>query len=140
MRTALLAVSFGAVAVLCTAADKPAPTNPGLAKAFRGTVVSTYPDGRQAELWLNPDGSYTAEGRRHDRSSGHWKLKDDDRICLRQSQPPTLPFSYCTSVPDGGAGGWSAKAVTGEKIQVRIVAGRDRLNRVAANDKSAGRR
>ena len=37
--------------------------------AFGNTIVSTYPDGRQAQLWLHPDGSYTAEGRRLDRSS-----------------------------------------------------------------------
>lgn len=108
-----------AAAVLCGAAAAS-----DLSAAFKGTVVSTYPDGRRAELWLNPDGSYTAEGRRHDRSSGHWKLKGA-KICLRQSHPPTLPISYCTAVPSGGVGSaWSAKAVTGEPIRVRLVEGR----------------
>ena len=26
--------------------------------AFGSTIVSTYPDGRQAELWLKRDGTY----------------------------------------------------------------------------------
>lgn len=97
---------------------------PVLRPAFENTIVSTYPDGRQAKLWLNPDGTYAAEGRRHDRSSGHWKIRGE-RICLRQSHPPTLPFSYCTNVPSGGVGAsWNAKAVTGEPIRVKLVAGR----------------
>jgi hypothetical protein len=32
------------------------------------------------------------------------------------------PFSYCTAVPDGAS--WSAKAVTGEPIRVKLVSGR----------------
>jgi hypothetical protein len=133
MRRVPIAVCLAAAAVVCGAADRP-----GLAKAFKGTVVSTYPDGRQGELWLNADGSYTAEGRRHDRSSGHWKLKDE-QICLKQSKPLPVPFSYCTNAPSSGKGAWSAKAVSGETIRVKIVPGRAQLNKVAANDKSEGR-
>ena len=118
MKRVALACAAVAAAIICGAAG---PS--GLQAAFRNTVVSTYPDGRQAKLWLAKDGSYTAEGRRHDRSNGHWKLKDG-RICLRQSHPPTLPFSYCTDLPSGGVGAtWSAKAVTGEAIRVRLVKG-----------------
>jgi hypothetical protein len=83
-------------------------------------VVSTYPDGRTAELWLQRTGDYTAMGRRHDRSSGHWKLADN-RLCLSQSHPFWSPFHYCTALPAGRA--WSAKAVTGEPIRVRLVQG-----------------
>ncbi len=116
----LVLVSLAAVAaVLCTAADKSE-----LGPAFKNTIVSTYPDGRQAHLWLSEDGSYKAEGRRHDPSNGHWTIKDE-RICLRQSHPATLPISYCTALPPGGVGAtWSAKAVTGEPIRVKLVRGR----------------
>jgi hypothetical protein len=38
--------------------------------AFGNTIVSTYPDGRQAHLWLQPDGTYTRHGRPDDRSNG----------------------------------------------------------------------
>lgn len=92
-------------------------------KAFGNTILSTYPDGRTAELWLQPDGSYTAEGRRHDRSRGHWRVKGD-RLCLSQVRPIPSPFSYCTAIPSAGMGkAWPAKAVTGERIMVRLVRG-----------------
>ena len=93
-----------------------------MAAAFGSTIVSTYPDGRTAELYLHPDGSYAARGRRGDPSSGHWKAQNG-QLCLHQSSP--LPFgSYCTPIPARGLNhGWSAKAVTGEPIQVKLVRG-----------------
>lgn len=119
LQKAIFAVSAASAALLVAGADKS-----DLGPAFANTVVSTYPDGRQARLWLAPDGSYTAQGRRGDRTSGHWKLKGD-QICLRQSSPPTLPFSYCTVVPSGGVGTtWSAKSFFGDPLKVTLVAGR----------------
>ena len=92
--------------------------------AFGNTVVSTYPDGRTAKLWLEPGGSYTAVGRRGRRSSGRWTLKGQ-RICLKQTRPVRAPFSYCTEFPDGGVGAsWKGKAVTGEPITIQVVEGR----------------
>lgn len=90
---------------------------PQLEKAFTSTIVSTYPDGRTAELWMKPDGSFTSMGRRHDRHAGHWKVSGD-KVCFKRGL-----FGYCTAVPtDGGA--FTTKAVTGETIQVRLVPGR----------------
>ena len=94
------------------AADFP----PQLQKAFAGTIVSTYPDGRKAEVWLNPDGTYTQEGRRHDRHHGRWTLKGD-QVCFKR-----LIFTYCTRVPNGDE--FTTKAVTGETIHVRLEPGR----------------
>jgi hypothetical protein len=114
-------ISLGvAISGLVGPADARAPASP-VATAFGNTVVSTYPDGRTAELWLRPGGSYTAKGRRGDASSGHWKIKGQ-RICLTQARPFPAPFSYCTALPQSGT--WSARAVTGERIRVRIVPGR----------------
>jgi hypothetical protein len=94
-----------------------------LEQAFGSTIVSTYPDGRQAELWLKRDGSYTAEGRRHDRSSGTWQIKDD-KLCLKQHAPLAAPFSYCTGVPQGGLDRpWTGKAYTGEQIRIKLMKG-----------------
>jgi hypothetical protein len=102
------------VALLLMAASEPAP--PALEKAFNGTIVSTYPDGRKAELWLHPDGSYTSEGRRHDRHTGRWKLRGE-RVCFKR-----MMFTYCTPIPNGTA--ITTKAVTGETIHVRLEPGR----------------
>ena len=98
--------------VLVAAAAAPASVE----KAFTSTIVSTYPDGRTAELWMDPSGTYTSMGRRHDRHAGHWTLKGD-KVCFRRSL-----FSYCTRLPTENA--FTARAVTGETIQVRLVPGR----------------
>ncbi len=95
-----------------------------LEPAFANTIVSTYPDGRKAKLWLNRDGSYRAQGRRGRPSSGAWSLKGE-KLCLKQKKPMAGPFSYCTPVKRGGVGTtWTGKAVTGESITIQVVAGR----------------
>jgi len=107
---------------------QPMPHDERLEKAFGSTIVSTYPDGRQAELWLKRDGSYESEGRRHDRSDGVWQIKGDDKqgrkLCMKQRHPFPAPFSFCTPVPEGGVDQpWTAKAFTGEQVSVRLVRG-----------------
>jgi hypothetical protein len=98
-----------------------------LEMAFGSTIVSTYPDGRQAELWLKRDGTYDAEGRRHDRTSGVWSIKtekDGLKLCLKQRKPFSAPFSYCPEVPEGGVEHpWTGKAFTGETISIKLVRG-----------------
>jgi hypothetical protein len=96
---------------------------PNLRPAFGNTIMSTYPDGRQAELWLAADGSYRAKGRRGDDSNGAWRVKSG-RLCLRQQQPLPVPFSFCTSIPSRFDRSWTAHAVTGETIHVALVHGR----------------
>jgi hypothetical protein len=96
----------------------------GVEAAFGNTILMTYPDGRQGRLWLAADGTYTAEGRRRTPSSGKWRVKGD-RICLTQLKPVRGPFSHCTRAPDGGIGTtWTARAVTGETITVKVMRGR----------------
>lgn len=93
-------------------------------KAFGNTLLSTYPDGRQAELWLNADGTYSAEGRAHQHGGGRWKIKDG-KLCMRQSDPFPLPFGYCTPLQDADVGAsWEATAPTGEPVSVTLIAGR----------------
>ena len=116
---------WGAVfaAAALAAASTPAAAK-GAESAFGNTVVSTYPDGRTAKLWLESGGGYTAVGRRGKPSSGRWTLKGQ-RICLKQTRPVRAPFSYCTDFPDGGVGAsWKGKAVTGEPITIQLVKGR----------------
>ena len=108
-----------AAGALCVAAD-----TSSVGVTFGNTIMSTYPDGRTAELWIAPDGTYTAEGRRHDPSNGHWKIKAA-KICLKQTTPrPPLPITVCKAMPISGIGAtWSDRAVTGEKIQIKLVKG-----------------
>lgn len=110
-----------ATAIAGCASSATASSTPALEKAFGATVVSTYPDGRKAELWLRRDGTYAALGRGGAPSSGRWSLVGTN-ICLRQQKPFWAPFSFCTPVPDRPA--WTAKAITGETMQLTLVSGR----------------
>jgi hypothetical protein len=109
------------ISVVLALAGAAAPRS--LDAAFGNTILSTYPDGRTGELWLHPDGGYTAEGRRGDPSSGRWSTKGR-KLCLRQSRPMPSFISFCTALPKGGLdAGWTTKAVTGETITVKLVRG-----------------
>ena len=46
-----------------------------LEPAFANTIVSPYPDGRQAKAWLNRDGSYRGQGRSGRITGGKWTIK-----------------------------------------------------------------
>lgn len=119
-----LPAAMCAVFLLAAAAPAMSVEAADLEPAFANTIVSTYPDGRKAKLWLNRDGSYRAQGRRGKPSAGAWSLKGE-KLCLKQKKPIPGPFSYCTPVKRGGVGtSWSGKAVTGEKISIQVVAGR----------------
>jgi hypothetical protein len=92
--------------------------------AFANTIVSTYPDGKTAKLWLQPGGVYTAEGRYHEPTNGRWHV-ENDKLCLKQTHPFAFGFVYCTLLSKFTSGTtWTSKAVTGETIQIRLVQGR----------------
>ncbi len=118
MKPLIAAALLAALAVPPAAADV---SRSKLEPAFTSTIVSTYPDGRTAKLWLNADGTYKGVGRRRLPSSGVWTLKGE-KVCLKQKKPRAAPFAFCTPVPNGKT--WSARAVTGEKIRVSLVPGR----------------
>ena len=115
-RTIVLAVLVSLAAQ--AAAESPAP----ISAAFGNTIVSTYPDGRQAELYLAQSGTYTAEGRRGDPSNGKWSVRRG-KLCLKQARPIPAPFAFCTIMPQSLSTDWSARAVTGESIRVKLVKG-----------------
>lgn len=95
-----------------------------LTSAFGNTVLSIYPDGRSQKIWLHPDGTWDGQGRNGIALAGRWKLKGD-RVCLRQSKPPTLPFAYCTPFPDDPHIGvtWASKDFVGNPIKLTVVKG-----------------
>ena len=116
MLAAALAASLAATAPASASRMEP---------AFANTLVSTYPDGRHGRLWLQADGTWRAISRNGHSSGGRWSQKGE-RLCMRQSRPIPIFFSYCTPMVAGGVGAsWRAKAPTGEPITVELVAGRE---------------
>lgn len=103
------------------AAEPPAR---GLTAAFGNTIRTTYPDGRLQHIWLHPDGSWDAIGRRGKPSSGKWTAKED-KVCMKQIKPFASPFKYCTALPADGAVGvvWTSKDMVGEPIKLTLVKG-----------------
>ena len=70
LKTLPLLALTGAVGLAGLArADDDKASDHRLQQAFGSTIVSTYPDGRQGKLWLKADGTYTAEGRKHQPSA-----------------------------------------------------------------------
>lgn len=118
IRTAL------AVAASFTALNAQAADLSRVATAFGNTVMSIYPDGRTQKIWLHPNGDWDGLGRNNQPLAGHWQLKGD-RVCLRQTKPPTLPFSYCTRFPDDPRIGatWTARDFGGTPIRLTVVRG-----------------
>ncbi|HET6970068.1 MAG TPA: hypothetical protein VFH92_02990 [Phenylobacterium sp.] len=129
----LLAAAFVALAAAAPSQAATAPpssaTEPhGLAAAFGNTIRAMYADGRFQRLWLKPDGSWEAIGRRGKWSSGRWSLKGSDKVCMKQSKPFPFPFGYCADFPaDGHVGAvWTSRSMEGEPVQVTVVKGIER--------------
>ena len=100
------------------------PKGSVIAQAFGNTVISTYPDGRTLKIWLHADGTWDGLSRRNTPLAGRWSVKDE-KVCLRQSKPPTLPMSYCTSLPPAGEPGvqWTGRDVVGRPIVLSLMKG-----------------
>jgi hypothetical protein len=100
-------------------AEEPASS---VAAAFGNTVMSVYPDGRSQKIWLERDGSWTGLSRRGNSLAGKWTAKGE-RVCLRQTKPPTLPLSFCQVFPANPEAGVDAKDLTGTPIHLKLVKG-----------------
>lgn len=96
----------------------------GVAAAFGNTVVSSYPDGSSQKIWLHADGSWSGLSRRNVPLEGRWTIKSD-KVCLRQTQPATLPISYCTPLPASSQPGvkWAGRDVAGRSITLSLMKG-----------------
>jgi hypothetical protein len=118
IRTAL------ALAVSLSALNAQAADLSRVAAAFGNTVESIYPDGRSQKIWLHPDGSWSGRGRNGVALAGHWTLHGD-KVCLRQSTPPTLPFSYCAAFPADPHVGvtWAGRDFLGTPIKLTVLKG-----------------
>ena len=106
------------------AGTAPQPQLTGVAAAFGNTIRATYADGKHQRIWLQPDGTWEAVGKRGKLTAGRWTQKDE-KVCLKQLKPFAAPISYCTRFPaHGGAGAvWTSKSLTGEPIRLTLVKG-----------------
>jgi hypothetical protein len=114
-----------AIAANCAVAAHAADTPDAMAPAFGNTVVVTYPDGLSQRLWLQNDGSWVGQSRHGNARRGRWTLTASGNVCLKQSQPKTLPLSYCTPFPRALRVGlrWNAKDVLGRPVEMSLVNG-----------------
>jgi hypothetical protein len=118
---AFAAAAMGAGAA--RAADAPDPQAEQTVHAtFGNTVMSIYPDGRSQKVWLHPDGSWDGKSRRGMALSGKWTMKGD-KVCLRQSRPPTLPISFCQTMPRDPDVTLTSHDLMGQTIHLKIVKG-----------------
>lgn len=89
---------------------------------FGNTVFSIYPDGRSQKIWLHPDGTWDGKSRKGTALSGKWNMKGD-KVCLRQSRPPTLPISFCQAMPKDPDAVLTSRDLMGQTIHLKIVKG-----------------
>lgn len=115
---AIVAGSMAFAGLNAQAADR------GVSAAFGNTVVSTYADGTSQKIWLHPDGSWTGLSRSNGPLAGSWSARGE-KVCLKQSKPPTLPVAFCTALPATNQPGvqWASRDVAGRSITLSLVKG-----------------
>ena len=119
---AIPALISGATLALAASAAQAGDPSSRVATAFGNTVMSVYPDGRSQKIWLSPDGTWTGLSRRGNPLAGKWTEKGE-KICLRQTKPPTLPMSFCQAFPQDPEKGVDAKDLMGTAIHLKLVKG-----------------
>ena len=115
-----LIASYAAFTGLNAQAAEPA----NVAAAFGNTVLSTYADGTSQKIWLRPDGRWDGLSRRNAPLAGTWTARGD-KVCLKQSKPPTLPVAYCTALPATAQPGvqWTGRDMGGRAITLSLTKG-----------------
>jgi hypothetical protein len=119
---ALAAAAYAATAHAGDTSTTSAEGKANVAATFGNTVLSIYPDGRAQKIWLQPDGSWTGLSRRGNDLAGSWRVKGE-KVCLKQSKPPTLPISVCQPFPEDPTKGVAAKDLSGTPIHLKLVKG-----------------
>ena len=125
-RLILTACAAAALGASAARADDLKTADPAVGASVRATfgntVMSMYPDGRSQKVWLHPDGTWDGKSRKGTSLSGKWALKGD-RVCLRQSKPPTLPISFCQQMPRDPDVTLTSHDLLGQTIHLKIVKG-----------------
>jgi hypothetical protein len=117
---AAAALACGGIAHAADSIDRDAQNT--VSAMFGNTVMSLYDDGQSQKIWMKPDGTWTGKSRRGVDLSGRWTMKGD-KVCLRQTQPPTLPISFCQQMPKDPDVTLTSHDLLGKTIHLRIVKG-----------------
>src|SRR4051812_40581580 len=121
MRANLIILAAGAAAMSVGAASVArADAEQAVGATFGNTVMSIYPDGRSQKIWMHPDGTWAGKSRRGTDLSGKWTMKGE-KVCLRQTKPPTLPVSFCQVLPDDPGVTLTSHDLAGQTIHLKIV-------------------
>ncbi|HKR88099.1 MAG TPA: hypothetical protein VJS38_07970 [Phenylobacterium sp.] len=126
----------------CFAGLNAQAAEPGaVSAAFGNTVISSYPDGTSQKIWLHADGTWNGVSRRNAPLAGKWTLRGD-KVCMRQTAPPTLPISYCTPIPASSQPGaqWAGRDVAGRAITLSLMKGVPSQYQTAANGEASAAR
>jgi|SRR4051812_35531161 hypothetical protein len=115
-------IFLAAASVLGAAPAAVADTERAIGATFGNTVMSIYPDGRSQKIWMHPDGTWSGKSRRGIDLFGKWTVKGE-KVCLRQTRPPTLPISFCQALPDDPGVTLTSHDLTGQTIHLKIVKG-----------------
>ena len=115
-----LIASYAAFTAMNAQAAEPA----NVAAAFGNTVLSTYADGTSQKIWLRPNGRWDGLSRANHPLAGTWTARGD-KVCLKQSKPPTLPLAYCTVLPSSSQPGvqWTGRDMGGRSITLSLTKG-----------------
>ncbi|MFL5297840.1 MAG: hypothetical protein ACJ798_15805 [Phenylobacterium sp.] len=126
MRSTFLVPAVLAAAVTAALAASSAwgeePAERTIQATFGNTVMSIYPDGRFQKIWIHPDGTWTGKSRRGIDLAGKWSARGE-KVCLRQTRPPTLPISFCQTMPADPQVTLTSRDLTGQTIHLKIVKG-----------------
>jgi hypothetical protein len=121
-RLALRSVIGGYAAFAGLNAQAAEPAN--VTAAFGNTVLSTYADGTSQKIWLRPDGRWDGLSRANSPLAGTWTTRGD-KVCLKQSKPPTLPLAFCAPLPASARPGvqWTSRDIGGRAITLSLTKG-----------------
>ena len=81
-------------------------------------VASLEAQGKRVEAFILSLTDQAVAGKRY--AAGKWTVKGE-KVCLRQTHPPTLPISFCQVLPADPTAGVDSKDLLGTKIHLKLV-------------------
>ena len=100
----------------------PALAADAMASAYGNTVVVTYGDGTTVMLYVNEDGTYTADSPQG-QASGTWAISGGE-TCFTQTAPQPGEPSCSKTVNKKVGDSWQSTGQGGAPVTITITAGR----------------